>query len=164
MNAPSSQPKQTLSLRWRVTLGFVALAILVSGLILSFVYLNFRNQLRDSLRQRLVSIVSIAALQQDGDAFVTIQSPDDAEYKRVWAQNTAILNADKDLVFVYTMRFDDEGLYFVVDAANTLPNHHPNKAMTGRVAANIPKLMRSNRLSLAIILLAVISAAIIPVT
>ena len=102
MNAPSSQPKQTLSLRWRVTLGFVALAILVSGLILSFVYLNFRNQLRDSLRQRLVSIVSIAALQQDGDAFVTIQSPDDAEYKRVWAQNTAILNADKDLVFVYT--------------------------------------------------------------
>jgi hypothetical protein len=84
-------------------------------------FTNFRNQLRDSLRQRLVSIVSLAALQQDGDAFQTIQSPDDPEYVRVWAQNTAILEADSDLVFVYTMRYDEEGLYFVVDAGD--PNN-----------------------------------------
>lgn len=121
MNKSSSQPKRTVKLRTRVALGFVALAILASGLTLAFVFLNFRDQLRDSLRQRLVSIVSLAALQQDGDAFQTIQSADDPEYTRVWAQNTAILEADPDLVFVYTMRYDDQGLYFVVDAGD--PNN-----------------------------------------
>lgn len=118
MSASSSQLPRTLSLRWRVTLGFITLAILISGLILTFVYFNSRNQLRESLRQRLISIVSVAALQQDGDKFPTILSAEDPEYSRVWKQNTAILNADTDLVYVYTMRYDDEGLYFVVDAGD----------------------------------------------
>lgn len=118
MNSSSTLSKRTINLQTRVALGFVALAVLVSGLTVVFVYINFRNQLRDSLRQRLVSIVSLAALQQDGDAFPGIESSDDPEYMRVWTQNTAILNADTDLVFVYTMRFDSEGLYFVVDAGD----------------------------------------------
>jgi GAF domain-containing protein len=118
VNAVPIQPKRRVSLQTRVSLAIVILAVLVSTLTLTVVYFNFRSQLRDSLRQRLVSIVALAALQQDGDAFQNIQSSEDPEYVRVWAQNTAILNADSDLVFLYTMRFDDEGLYFVVDAGD----------------------------------------------
>lgn len=118
MNSESLMPNRRISLQARVSFAIVILSILVSSLTLAVIYLNFRNELRDSLRQRLVNIVTLAALQQDGDSFPLIQSPDDPEYIRVWEQNTAILQSDPDLVFVYTMRFDEEGLFFVVDAGD----------------------------------------------
>jgi PAS domain S-box-containing protein len=55
-------------------------------------------------------------MQQDGDAFLTISSENDAEFQRVRAQNLAIKRISPDFAFVYTMRYDDEGIYFVVDA------------------------------------------------
>lgn len=119
MNTPtSSNPQQFLKLRTRVALSFVILATLASGILLAFMFLNFRNLLRESLRQRLESIVTIAALQQDGDAFMNIHSAVDEEYERVRLQNLKILRSDPDLVFVYTMRYDEFGLYFVVDAGD----------------------------------------------
>lgn len=119
MNPSSSeQQKQGINLRTRVALGFILLATLSTALTLTVVFLNFRQQLRASLRQRLLNIVTLASLQQDGDAFSTIQSADNPEYERLRLQNTEILLSDPDLVFVYTMRFDAEGIYFVVDAGD----------------------------------------------
>jgi GAF domain-containing protein/HAMP domain-containing protein len=114
----STQQKHGVNLITRLALSFVALATISSAITLTVVFLNFRQQLRTSLRQRLLDIVTLASLQQDGDAFSTIQSANDPEYERVHLQNTKILMADSDLVFVYTMRFDAEGLYFVVDAGD----------------------------------------------
>jgi len=113
-----THPKSGIRLRTRVILGFVLLTMLFSSLTLTVVFLNFRSQLRDSLRQRLISIVSLAALQQDGDAFQSVQSEQDPAYISTWSRNTAILESDPDLVFVYTMRYDEQGLYFVVDAGD----------------------------------------------
>lgn len=107
-----------IGLRGRVALSFILLATLSSAITLTIVFLNFQQQLRDALRQRLINIVTIASLQIDGDAFAAIQSPDDPEYWQLHDQNTEILLSDPDLIFVYTMRFDEDGIYFVVDAGD----------------------------------------------
>jgi GAF domain-containing protein/HAMP domain-containing protein len=144
VNTPAiAQPIRSMKLRTRVAVSFVALAVIASGLTMTFVFLNFRNQLRESLRQRLENIVSLAALQQDGDAFLNILSADDLEYDRVRLQNLEILHSDPDLVFVYTMRYDDEGVYFVVDAGD--PNDPLFSPFGARYESAGPALMENYR-------------------
>ena len=60
----------------------------------------------------------MAALQQNGDAFISVHSDQDPAYQTIRLQNLRIRSSDADLRFVYTMRYDNEGLYFVVDATN----------------------------------------------
>jgi GAF domain-containing protein/HAMP domain-containing protein len=112
----SKVPKKTISLRLRLAISLSLLTFVAVGISLFIYYLNYRAQLESDLKQRLVNIVTLAALQQNGDKFVTIQSPDDPEFDRVRLQNLRIRNSDPGLRFVYTMRYDDQGLYFVVDA------------------------------------------------
>jgi GAF domain-containing protein/HAMP domain-containing protein len=107
-----------IGLRGRIALSFILLAALSSAITLTIIFLNFQQQLRDAFRQRLINIVTIASLQVDGDAFAAIQSADDPEYQQIHDRNTEILLSDPDLIFVYTMRFDEDGLYFVVDAGD----------------------------------------------
>lgn len=102
----------------RLSLSFIGLTALVLVIGLSIAYLNFRSQFRAQLQQRLEDIVSIAALQQNGDAFINIHSEQDPAYEAIRSQNLKIRSSDAELRFVYTMRFDDNGLYFVVDATN----------------------------------------------
>ena len=112
----SKSPKRKMSLRLRLTISFTLLTFFAVGISMVVYYFNYRGQLLADLRQRLVNIVTLAALQQNGDKFITIKSPDDPEFERVRLQNLKIRNSDPDLRFVYTMRSDDQGLYFVVDA------------------------------------------------
>ncbi len=104
------------SLRRRVTLSFVTLAVLFIGATIAILYLNFRQRVRDDFRQRLESIASLAALQQDGDALLRITSESDPLFAQIRAQNTKIKQADPDLVFVYVMVKEGENIYFLVDA------------------------------------------------
>lgn len=117
MNAQySGSPKKQISLRLRLALSFSFIAFLAVGISLLIAYLNYSQQLRSDLRQRLLNIVSLAALQQDGDAFVKIDSEQDPAFDQIRIQNLKIRRSDPDLRFVYTMRYDDQGIYFVVDA------------------------------------------------
>ncbi len=116
MNQAPKPPKRDVSLRTRLALSFSILGFLVVGLAFLFNYLNLRQQLRADLRQRLLDIVSVAALQQNGDVFAGIQSAQDPAFEQIRIQNLKIRASDSDIRFVYTMRYDDEGIYFVVDA------------------------------------------------
>lgn len=117
LDSPGGQERKSIfSFQVRLALSFVLLGIMVAASMLTVSFINFRNNSREILRQRLSELATLAALQQDGDAFLTIQSADDPEYERVRVQNLAIKYTSPDIVFLYTMRFDDEGLYFVVDA------------------------------------------------
>jgi GAF domain-containing protein/HAMP domain-containing protein len=111
-----SQQSHTISLRSRLVLSFALLAFLAIGISLAASYINYRQQNRADLRQRLLNIVSLAALQQNGDIFAGIKSPDDPAFEQIRIQNLRIRSSDPDLAFVYTMRFDTQGIYFVVDA------------------------------------------------
>jgi GAF domain-containing protein/HAMP domain-containing protein len=113
MKQPSfRQPPLSLLL----TVAFTVAGALVSAVIILILYNNFRNELRQELRNRLVSITSVAALQQDGDTLVKVAARDDEYYKKINEQNLKIRASDPDLVYVYTMRKNEQGIYFVVDA------------------------------------------------
>jgi GAF domain-containing protein/HAMP domain-containing protein len=114
--SPVERPTRRLNFAARLALAFVLLAILASLTTLTISYINFRRESRATFRQRLLDLVTLAALQQDGDAFDTIRSPRDAEFERVRLQNIAIRRSSPDIRYVFTARFDDQGLYFVVDA------------------------------------------------
>lgn len=95
---------------------FVASGILISALIIAILYNNFKNELRGELKNRLVSITTMAALQQDGDLLLKVAARNDESYSEINERNLRIRSADPDLVYVYTMRKDERGIYFVVDA------------------------------------------------
>ena len=113
---PPSRWRQALSFRNRLVISFILLATITSATILIVSYTNYRSNSRAVFRQRLHDAVSMAALQQNGDTFQNIKSATDPEYNRLRLQNMAIRKSSPDYRFVYTMRYDDQGLYFVVDA------------------------------------------------
>jgi len=87
------------------------------GAILSFIlYINYSNELRDNLRHRLENITTLAGLQQNGDELENVHAQGDEYYNIILDRNAKIKRSDPDLRFVYTMREDAKGIYFVVDA------------------------------------------------
>jgi GAF domain-containing protein len=78
--------------------------------------MNFRHELRESLRHRLLNIATLAGMQQDGDTLVKVQAQDDENFQKIRAKNLRIKLSEPDLRFVYTMRKVDGKIYFVVDA------------------------------------------------
>lgn len=99
-----------------LTVAFSVAGALVSAAIILLLYNNFRNELRQELRNRLISITTVAALQQDGDTLVKVAARGDEFYQKINEQNLKIRASDPDLVYVYTMRKNEQGIYFVVDA------------------------------------------------
>lgn len=102
-------------LAWTFTVLTTIAIVVTSGLL----FLNFRNQLRQDVRQRLLNIVSIVALQQDGDLHARLVNPEDAQsqvYQMFAAHSTEILKTEPELVFLFTARQNESGaIYFVLD-------------------------------------------------
>lgn len=109
-------PFQQPSLLLLITSVFIIFGILFSAFIITILYNNFKNGLRDELKNRLISITAIAALQQDGDTLLKVASRNDEYYNTINDHNLKIRLADPDLVYVYTMRKNEQGIYFIVDA------------------------------------------------
>ena len=104
------------SLRRRLALVLIILAALFSAGVSSVVYLNFRQELRNSLQHRLENITTLAGLEQDGDALLKVKSEGDENFIKIREQNLKIRGSEPELRFVYTMQKDAQGIYFVVDA------------------------------------------------
>ena len=85
-------------------------------------YINYRNQVREDIRQRLLNIVTITAKRLDGDLHATLQTPEDMQteaYRQMMAEGDEIIATDPDLIFSYTMRKNEQGqIYFVIDFAS----------------------------------------------
>lgn len=118
-SATTTTTRKYPKLGTRLSLSFAILAtvsVIITGAVL---YLNFRSQIREDLRQRLLNVISIAALQQDGDLHATLTKPEDKQseaYRILSARNVAILKTDPELVYFFTARQDENGnIYFVLD-------------------------------------------------
>lgn len=107
------------NIRVKLVTSFTVIALISVAIVGTVIYFSYRNQVREDIRQRLLNMVSIAALQQDGDLHATLQKVGDEEtdaYKEVKATNFAIVSTDSDIAYLYTMRMDEQGnIYFVVD-------------------------------------------------
>ncbi len=102
-------------LAWTFSVLTIVSVIIAAGLL----FINFRSQIREDIRKRLFNIISIVALQQDGDLHASLVNPEDKEtdaYQTLTARNVAILKTDPDLVYFFSLRQDENGdLYFVLD-------------------------------------------------
>jgi len=104
------------TIRFRLAIVLIVLAASFGALVSAILYFNFQSELRTSLRHRLENITTLAGLQQNGDDFAKVQSEGDEDFLKIRAQNLKIKESDPELRFVYTMRKDAQGIYFVVDA------------------------------------------------
>lgn len=112
----SSPPfPRRLSLRAKLIIGFSLIAAVVSLITAFAVYTTTQRQITENFRRRVLTAAAITALQQNGDEFETITSASDPLYEEYRLQNLEILRSDPDFIFVYTMRKDELGIYFVVD-------------------------------------------------
>ena len=109
-------PNQYPILRTRLALVIVLLAAIFVG-ISAIIYFDFKNELHNNLRHRLENITKLASLQQDGDLLLRVQAQGDEAFNLLQERNAAIKRTEPELIFVYTLRKDDQGnIYFVVDA------------------------------------------------
>jgi GAF domain-containing protein/HAMP domain-containing protein len=118
LKMPSMLQRRRLGLRSKLILGFSLIAAFASFITTAGIYTNLQRQVNDGFKNRLLGITRVAALQQNGDEFAQVTSAEDPLYESIRIRNTKILNSDPDLVFVYTMRKDENGIYFVVDAGD----------------------------------------------
>jgi len=109
------------NIRVKIITAFTLVAMTSLGILGTVTYINYRNQVREDIRQRLLNIVSITALTLDGDLHSNLLNAEDTQtetYDQAMAINDSILATDSDLVFAYTMRQDVDGqIYFVIDAS-----------------------------------------------
>lgn len=120
------------NIRLKLITAFTIIALVSMTIVATVIYINYRNQLRDDIRQRLLSMVSIAALQQSAEQHAQIVRPEDASsdaYRAIIARNQAIVAADPDVVYLYTMRANSIGeIYYVVDVGR------PGETNTAQIA------------------------------
>lgn len=112
------QREPNLTLQARLAISFVFIATIIIGIILAIFYYTFKAQVLTDIQRRLLDIVATASLQQNGDLFASITSSNDPSFSEIRRQNLRIRSTNPDLAFVYTMQYDEQGLYFVVDATN----------------------------------------------
>ena len=107
-------------LQTRLAFSFAGLAIVSAGIILFVLYMTFQNQLFINLQERLQNIVSIAALNLDGDAHAALINPDQETSEAYFLfkeQLQQIQSTNPDIRSVHTVRLDPQGnIQFVVDA------------------------------------------------
>jgi GAF domain-containing protein/HAMP domain-containing protein len=109
--------RNSLSLRAKLIFAFTLLSAIVSFLTARGMYTNLQNQALAEFKNRALGIVKLASLQLNGDDFQQIASNQDEGYERVRLQNLLIRSSDQNIKNIFTLRKDDQGLYFVVDAA-----------------------------------------------
>ncbi len=121
MNQSSNRRNtRTISLQARLALSFTLLTMLLSGLVLYFLYHNVAARTRDELRVRLRDMAALAAQQVDATAHAALTGPSmaaDPLYLEVKRSLQRIREAGTGIRSVYTLRRTIEGsIIFVVDA------------------------------------------------
>jgi len=115
----SSNGKFHIPVKIRLFIGVSILGILFSALITTVTYINFKKQLRNDTRQRLLDIVSVASLLVNPDAQAILTKPEQENsglYLTEKRKLQEIRDSAGNLEYVYTMRFVGDQIEFVVDA------------------------------------------------
>lgn len=133
------------NIRVKLVTSFTVVALISVTIVGVVVYNNFRNQMRDDIRQRLLDIISITALHQDGDLHDTLKTEADmktAAYAKMQAVNQATISSIPDLAYIYTMALDEEGqIYFVLDVS---PDLEYEPVITGTIYDDPSELLAQN--------------------
>jgi len=112
-----------LRLRTKVAICITIVALLTSTIVTAALYFNARNQLRQEIRERLVDLVGISALQIDAYSHATLANRDQENsltYNEIKILLQKIRDRGTDIRYVYTMRQNPQGqIIFIVDAESS---------------------------------------------
>lgn len=133
--------RYSLSLRAKLILGFTLLSAFVSFITARGMYTNLQSQVFNEFSHHALDIVKLASIQLDGDTLKSIASSQDEGYETMRLQNLKISSSDPDLIHIFTMRKDNQGIYFVVDVRGT---GEGNSAMFGERYANPSETLVAN--------------------
>jgi signal transduction histidine kinase len=118
----------TQKISWRI-ISYIGLlvSLLLTGAATFIIYKTVQKHFDESLRERLTSVVSTAALNFDADLLEKIQNPNDYKtdiYRDVVIKLQEIREVNKDVLYAYIMRkTNDANIFsFVADADSFDPS------------------------------------------
>ena len=124
-----NQPRQRyISLQATITIGLIVFGVVASAIVAGIFYLNFSNQVQEDIKLRLRNIADITAVQINPEELVTVDNKADLEnkfYIKYQKEFSDIINADNDVINIYTIRQGQDGtIRFYLDAGD--PNYIPD--------------------------------------
>jgi GAF domain-containing protein/HAMP domain-containing protein len=109
----------SLRLRTKLAAWFVLLTILASVVLTFALFINVRDYLRRSNQQRLIDLVSVAALQVNPDTNASLKDPQQESstgYLQIKQILQHIRNSNQNIRYIYTVRYINHQAMFIVDA------------------------------------------------
>ena len=126
------------SLTSMITIGITVCAVLIFAVFMAIQYYDFKNGVRDEFKNHLTSITTISALNQNGDELSKVSASNDDLYRKIHEHNIKILLSDPEILNVYAMRKNEQGILLIVHASRTgdyditefgQPNEQPSQIL-----------------------------------
>jgi len=111
------------SLKTKLTLSFVVLILLISGMAFLYTFNETKKALKEQMRTELMSVASAIAVNIDGDVHAKIKPGDEGTpaFRAIARTLLKVQKANDHITYIYTMRKTEEGAVFVVDPDDEEP-------------------------------------------
>ena len=106
------------SIQTKLTVSFIVLILVVSGLTFVFTYGETKTALKETTQDELKGLAAVIATQIDGDAMAALRPGEEETPKFIVIRDQldAIRSSNPDILYLYTMRQVGDTVEFVVDA------------------------------------------------
>lgn len=137
------------SLQTKLTLSFVVIIVLISGLTFLYTYGETKNALKQSVRAELSSVAGILATQVDAEKVLSLRLGDDGSqaYIEVVTRLQTLRSRDPKLLNAYIMKFEGDRLSFLVD--DLYPEADAAKVGEGYESDDMPVIVEAEQASTA---------------
>jgi methyl-accepting chemotaxis protein len=110
------------SLQFRLTVSFILLILLITGLTYFSTYNEAKKALKETVREELTEVIGVASTQVKGDILkkmLLLKSGDEetAEYKEIAGFLLGLRKNSKDLANFYVLRREGDKMFFLADDA-----------------------------------------------
>ncbi len=112
------------SLQTKLTVSFVALILIISGMSFFYTYEETKTALKETLGGQLKSVASVIATQIDGDAMIKLKPGDEKtkDFFKMRDQLLAMQKSDQDIKYIYTyVQGKGKSVKFIIDATYGQP-------------------------------------------
>ena len=112
---------KTMKLQTKLSLSFFIVTTLVAALFMTVLNLNFRQVMRQQIKEKLVDIANVSVIGLDGDQHALLPDFPDEKYASLHDEIQALLNttlgAFSHVEYIYTMRKNADGqIIFIVSS------------------------------------------------
>jgi HAMP domain-containing protein len=133
------------SLQTKLTLSFILLILIVSGLAFFYTFGETKKALKEQMRNELRTAAAAVSPLIDAEAMAALKPGDESkpEYLAIAGKLLKVQKLNPTILFIYTMRKTGDGVEFVVDGNWGIPNEkgENDAAKIGQLYAEPPQEM-----------------------